>query len=488
MENCYNTDEFHMVGGPMSVIEEMRLFLEPRSVAMVGASRSTLEDSFFNSLECLLEYGFPGPIYPINPSTQEILGLKAYPSVAHAPDGIDLAVITLPRQAVLPAVRECTEKGIRAIIVMTQGFADADAEGKALQEEMVRLAREAGARILGPNTMGVVNARSRFSSAFVVLTKPERKLPVGFVGQSGFAIYLGLMTCPLGLPWIGAKGIDLGNTCDVDHADVLEYLTDDSQTKVIALHLEGVKNGRRFLQAVSRAAAIKPVLALKTGATESGARAAASHTGSLVGQDQVYDALLRQAGAIRVGDLEELGDLAKAFCVLPPLQGRRVAVLTPVGGLAVISADACGQFGLDLASYSPATLERLEPLFPSWMPIGNPLDVWPAAFTKPYNQVFLQVAEIVLEDPNVDGMMAVIWSAEGRYSFFGPCAELRDLAARYQKPIVAFLYGPQCQEGAAMAEEGDRVAAYPSPTRAIRALGALWKHQVYRRRLAARIA
>ncbi|MDP2727805.1 MAG: CoA-binding protein, partial [Dehalococcoidia bacterium] len=465
------------------VVEEMRLFMEPRSVAIIGASRNTSEEGFFNSLECLLEYQYPGQIYPVNPTTDEILGLKVYPNVTHLPDAIDLAVITVPRHAVVPAIRECAEKGIRAMIVVTQGFGDADATGKALQEEMVQIARAAGARILGPNTMGVINAYARFSSAFVSLVKPERKLPLGVIGQSGFAVYVGLLTHPLGIPWIGAKGIDVGNTCDIDQADALEYLASDPQTKVIALHLEGVKNGRRFLEVASRASRIKPVLALKVGVSESGARAVASHTGALVGQDQVYDAMLRQAGVIRVGDPEELEDLAKAFATLPPIQGRRIAVLTPVGGLGVISADACGQWGLELASFSPATMQRLQELYPSWMSIGNPLDVWPAAFAARYASVFGQAAEIVLEDPNVDGMMCIIWSSGPRYDFFEPVAEVKELVARYQKPIVAYMYGPQCQEAACRMEDGTAIAVYPSPTRAVRALGALWRYQVSQKRL-----
>lgn len=467
----------------MSILDDMRLFMEPRSVAFVGVSRNTSDDGFVNSLESLLDFGYQGQIYPIKPGSDGVLGLRTYSTVTEAPDGIDLAVISLPRQVVLPVARECMDKGIRALIVVTQGFGDADAEGKALQEELVQLARASGGRILGPNTMGVINSHCRFTSAFVSLSKPERKLPTGFIAQSGFATYLGLMTSSLGIPWIGAKGIDVGNACDVDQADALEYLAADSETRVIALHLEGVKDGRRFVEVASRSSRLKPVLALKVGVTDCGARAVASHTGSLVGQDQVYDAVLRQAGIIRVGDLEELEDLAKAFATLPPLPGPRVAVLTPVGGLGVMSADACGQFGLELASFSPATMERLQPLFPAWMSAGNPVDVWPAAFSVPYDQVFHQVGQIVLEDPNVDGVMCVVYAQAG-YPFFAPLDEARDLATRYQKPMTCFVYGSRSPEAASTLEGSPGIATYPTPVRAIRALGALWKYQVYRRRLA----
>ncbi|HLB12806.1 MAG TPA: CoA-binding protein [Dehalococcoidia bacterium] len=461
----------------MSAIDDMRLFMEPRSVAIIGVSRNTSDDGYVNTLEYLLEFGYPGQIYPINPSSDEILGVRAYPNVSQVPDPIDVAVISLPRHAVLPAVRECMEVGIRALIVVTQGFADADATGKALQEELARAARQGGARILGPNTMGVINAHSRFSSAFVSLVKPDRKLPVGFIGQSGFSTYLGLIARPLGLPWIGAKGIDVGNACDLDHSDALEYLAADPETRVVALHLEGVSNGRRFAQVAHRAARIKPILALKVGATEVGARAIASHTGSMVGEDQVYDAVLRQAGVIRVADVEELEDLAKAFATLPSIQGGRVAVLTPIGGVGVMAADACGRFGLDLAPFSPATVERLQPLFPDWMSAGNPVDVWPAAFSVPYHQVFHQIGEAVLADTNVDGVVCVVYSGAPGYDFFNPIEEVKDLAGRYHKPVVAYVYGPQCDEAAAAIEESGNVACYPSPVRAVRALGALWKYR-----------
>ncbi len=469
----------------MGAVEDVRLFMEPRSVAVIGASRNA-GAGFFNSLECLMEYGFPGHIYPINPGAEEVLGMKAYPNVTSAPEGIDLAIITVPRTAVLPAVRECIERDIRAMIIVTQGFGDADDEGKALQEEIVHVARAGGARILGPNTMGVINAVAHFSSAFVSLTKPERKLPVGFIAQSGIAVYLGLLAHPLGLPWIGAKGIDVGDTCDVDQADALEYFGADPDTRVVAMHLEGVKDGRRLVEVATRVSLIKPIMAMKVGATEAGARAVSSHTGALVGQDQVYDAVLRQAGVIRVADLEEMEDLAKAFCVLPPIKGNRIAVLTPVGGLGVMSADACGQFGLELASYSPSTLEKLQRIFPSWMTPGNPLDVWPAAFGRPYNEVYLEVAGIVMEDPNVDAIMTVIWSSDPRYRFFEPVPEVRELVGRFDKPVSVFFYGPNCQNAACKLEEGEGVAAYPSPVRAVRALAALWKYQEYKRKLETR--
>jgi acetyltransferase len=461
----------------MESIKQMRLFMEPKSVAIVGASRSTSEEGSFNTLECLLEYGFPGPIYPINPGTEWVMGLRSYPSLLEVPGDIDLAVISLPRQAVLPSVQECVAKGIRAIIIVTQGFSDADEEGRALQQQIARAARAGGVRVLGPNTMGVINADARFSSAFVSLVKPEVKLPSLFIGQSGMAVYLGLLTRPLGIPWIGAKGIDVGNACDIDHADALEYGAHDPQTRVIAVHLEGLKEGRRFLEAAARAARRKPVLVLKVGTSEYGARAAASHTGAIVGQDQVYDAMLRQAGVMRVGDIEELEDLVKAFALLPPIRGRRIAILTPVGGLGVVCADACGQMGLELASFSPRTRQRLAALFPSWFSVVNPLDVWPAAFSATYNEVFRQVAEAVLQDEGVDGVVTVIWSSEDRYRFFEPILELQEVAARHRKPVACFLYGPNCQEGAMRLEASGGIAAYPSPGRAVRALAALWRYR-----------
>ena len=463
----------------MGAVDDMRLFMEPRSVAVIGASRNA-GGGFFSSLECLQEYGFAGHIYPINPSADEVLGLKAYPDLSRAPEGIDVAIITVPRPAVLPAVQACTDKGIRAIIVVTQGFGDADAEGKRLQSEMVRVARAGGARILGPNTMGVVNADSHFTSAFISLTKPERKLPTGFIAQSGFAIYLGVLTNPLGLPWLGAKGIDVGDACDIDQADALEYLGNDPQTKVIALHLEGMKDGRRFAEVASRVSRTKPIVALKVGSTEDGARAVSSHTGAMAGQDRVYDAVLRQSGIIRVADPEELEDLAKAFAILPPIKGKRIAILTPVGGIGVISTDACSQSGLEVAAFSPSTTQRLGRLFPSWMAPGNPLDVWPAASREPYKDVLLKVTEIVMDDPNVDGILWVVWFASTAYDSFEPVPEAKELFESYGKPVAVFSYGPGCRDGASRLEEGNRLAVFPSPARAMRALASLWRYEVYR--------
>lgn len=469
----------------MDIVEQMKLFMAPRSVAMIGASRNTSDQGTVNALECLLDFGYTGKIYPVNPNMQETLGLKVYRSVTEIPEDVDLAVISLPRNYLIASVQECIRKGIKAVIVVTQGFADADDEGKALQKELVQTARAAGVRIIGPNTMGVINSVSGFSSAFVILSKPERRLPVGFVGQSGISMYLGLLTT-MGIPWLAAKGIDLGNTSDIDHADAIEYLVADSDTRVIALHLEGVNDGRRFFEAIRKAAKVKPVLALKAGVTASGARAAASHTGSLVGQDQAYDAALRQAGVIRAGDPEELEDLVKAFCILPPMQGNRIAILTLVGGIGVIGADSCDQAGVELASFTPETMERLAGHYPSWLSFGNPLDVWPAAFTRPYKRAFHEVAQLIMQDPNVDGIVAVDWASAKKYDFHEPWEEIKDLALKYRKPIAAYVFGPENRQGANRVESGDLVAAFPSPGRAVRALGALWRYQAFQQKVAAR--
>ena len=222
----------------MNVAEQLRLFMEPQSVALIGVPRST--ETGINTVEFILEYGYQGQLYPVNPSADNIVGIRAYPTVLDIPGSVDLAVISVPRQMVPGVVEECARKGIKAILIVSQGFADADEEGKALQERILATARAAGARIVGPNSMGTVNAFGRFSCAFIHMDAPQVSLPVGFATQSGIAINLGLLGSQVGGQRFLGKAFDLGNMCDVDFSDVLEYFEADPETKVAtASHSNG---------------------------------------------------------------------------------------------------------------------------------------------------------------------------------------------------------------------------------------------------------
>ncbi|GAI42463.1 unnamed protein product, partial [marine sediment metagenome] len=260
------------------------------------------------------------------------------------------------------------ERGIKAITVVGQGFADSDAEGKALQAEMVRIAREGGARIVGPNTFGTANAFINFNSSYVQMDM--KKVPTGIICQTGL-FFGGLPKFP-----ILGKGIDIGNACDIDFSDGLEYFEDDPEVKVILLYIEGMRDGRRFLDVAGRVAKKKPIIAIKSGQSEEAAQATQSHSGSLAGRDEVYDAAFRQCGVIRVTTAEEFDDLSKAFLHLPLMKGRGVGIITNTGGGGIMATDACTRHNLDLAKLSPESLRELDAIAPPWQDFQNPADIW----------------------------------------------------------------------------------------------------------------
>jgi acetate---CoA ligase (ADP-forming) len=453
----------------MSAVDQMRLFFEPRSLAILGVSRKTGAGSF-NILEILQNYGFQGKIFPINPNAQEILGLRCFPTVGTVPENIDLAIISLDRDRVLSAVEACLKVGIKAIIIISQGFADVGGEGKLLQDRIRGMAREKGARIVGPNTIGLVNNFHNFNTSFLPFDKAFS--PLSIICQSGIFV--------VGFPNITGsfgKAIDLGNTCDVDFSDALEYYADDHQTKIIALHIEGLNDGSKFIQTVRKISLKKPILAIKTGRTEIGAQKAASHSGSMAGKDFLYDAAFKQSGIIRVNDIEELNDLAKGFARLPLPKGDRIGILTYSGGGGILAIDKAIELHLQLAKLSPATKQKLSSLIPPWFSLGNPLDIWPSAMQHGLQPMFKTYLWALLEDEGVDAVLSIFLSPELPNQ---ECLDVSDIlieaAEKFpNKPIVAWPYGKNLNELIRKFESAGKVMALSSPDRAINLLSALYE-------------
>ncbi|MDP2663302.1 MAG: acetate--CoA ligase family protein [Dehalococcoidia bacterium] len=466
----------------MSIVDQLMPFMEPESVALIGVPRST--DTGVNTVEFMLEYGYKGRLYPVNPSADSIVGVKAYHSIKDVPETVDLAVISVPRQIVPGVVADCIDTGVKAILVVSQGFADADEEGKALQKRIVDLARQGGARIVGPNSMGTVNAGRKFSCAFVQMDSPQVNYPVGIASQSGLVINVGFLGSQVGGHRLLGKGFDLGNTCDVDLADTLEYFEADPDTKVIALHMEGIGDGRRFLEVAKRVSKKKPIIAIKAGRTEQGGRAVASHTGAMVGEDEVYQAAFDEAGIVRARDLEDLEDLVKAFLTLPVPKGNRVAMVTLVGAMGVMAVDTCADLGLEMVELSPQTLDLMRLSFPAWLPPSNPLDIWPASYAKPFREIYKEALVAVMEDPKVDSAVTVHWlPVLPRFEFFNATEDLKEVAEKHpDKPLVVFSYGALQRQGMVQLESGGRVASYHSVDRGLRAIAAMWRYGQYRQR------
>ena len=443
-------------------------FMDPKSVAVIGVSRKTGQGSF-NLIENMMAFGYEGKIYPVNPFAQEIMGLKCHRNIEEIVDSVDLAIISTPREEIPRIVKDCARHGIKGAIVVPQGFADADADGKALQKQLTDISRKDGIRILGPNTLGVINAFSGFSSSFMPVRR--EKVPVGIICQSGtFFVGASIFTGMMG------KGIDVANGCDLDFSDALEYFGEDDDIKVIFAHIEGLKDGRRFFDVAKKVTRIKPVIALKTARTDQGAKAASSHSGSLVGAHEVFEAAFRQAGIISAKDPEEVLDYTKAFLYLNPMKGNRVGVVTLTGAGGIILIDTLEEQGLQMAELSSETIKTVKDLSPEWMPIHNPLDIWPAIMKHGMHYVYEQALKKLLQDPSVNALICIAIAPNPPQAFLDATDVIRETVAKQSdKPVVSWLYGPNQQAVSASLEEGGHVISLPTLPRAARTLGALYR-------------
>lgn len=449
----------------------MRVFFQPQSVVLIGVPRAAGVGAY-NGLEMLRRYGYQGRVFVVHPEAVEILGHRVFARVQDLPEVPELAVIALGRDRVLPVVEDCLAFGIRRCVVISQGFADADARGKELQALLVARIRAAQARLVGPNTMGSLNAFFGFTTAFVDIPRPADPPPVTLVAQSG-APQVGSesFTGPLG------QAIDIGNAADVGFVDLLEYLEHDPHTQVIALHMEGLTDGRRFLETASRVARKKPVVVLKTGRSAQGAQAALSHTGSLVGEDGVFSAAFARAGILCAQDATDLKDALQALAKLPPLKGPRIGIATPSGALGIIALDALSAAGLKAGRLPEAVRQAVEPLGPYWHRLANPVDLWPIGMkTGDYLGVATATVRGFLADSEIDGVLCMLpaLSSPLHANIVRPRQFIAGLdLPRFAKPLTLALYGDGRdlvrQELAAV----PGVACYVSVERAVRALGRL---------------
>jgi len=434
----------------------MKAFMEPESVALIGISRKTGPGSF-NIMVNMIEFGFQGRIYPVNPHMSEILGRKAYPTIREIKEPVDLAVISTPRETTLGILSDCVAAGVRAAIVVNQGFADADDVGRALQKEMTAIAKRDGMRILGPNTLGVINNYAGFTTSFMPITKEE--VPIGLICQSGI-FFVGAREFSRNI----GKGIDIGNGCDIGFYEALKYLGEDPQIRIVAIHMEGLNQGRKFLRLAERIVEEKPVVIHKTGSSERGAAAAVSHSGSMAGNYQVTRAALKQAGVIVLNEDGQMAHAVKTLLHLPLMKGDRVAVITFSGAAGIMITDALDRYGLRLASLSPKTTETVSRLSPGWMPLGNPLDIWPAVMLNGPDKAYAMALRAVLKDPHVDGVICVaIGPKVPDYAFLDVSDALKEVTGELpDKPVTAWLYGPNPDDIGKRFESTGRVMVYPT--------------------------
>jgi acetyltransferase len=369
---------------------------EAKSVAIVGVPRGMKMGKLF--LVALLEQGFPGQIYPVHPEAKEIDGLKAYPSVSAIPGPVDLAIVLVPHNQALPVVKACASKGVKGAVLFTAGYKETGtAEGRALEEELVRVARSSGMRLIGPNCMGLYCPKTGLSFFPRVSKEPGH---VAIISHSGsLTNILGRVAVQKGIRF--SKVVSLGNECDLTIADFLVYLGRDPDTRVIGAYLEGAKDGAFFLKALRKASLQKPVILWKVGLTREGGQAVASHTGALAGQREIWEGVFRQCGAVPVVGFEIWVDALMGFSLLPSGVGDRVAIISGPGGLAVSAAEACGYYGLRLAQLSQETRSDLAKFVPpSGTSLQNPVDV--SLMASLNIDMYVQAARAVAGDPGVD--------------------------------------------------------------------------------------
>jgi acyl-CoA synthetase (NDP forming) len=462
----------------------MRDFLQPESVVLIGAPRKSGPGTY-NGVEMMTRYGFKGRIYPINPKADEIYGLKAYASVMEVPEVADLAIISVGRDHVLPAFQECIRAGIRSVIIISQGFSDADEHGKKLQAEIARHARKSGVRVVGPNTMGTMNNFRKFSTGFVDLPFPEKVPPVSVIAQTG-VVQVGYQQFAY-QGW--GKCLDIGNGCDVDFVDGIEYFGDDPETKIIVLHMEGAPRGREFLKAASRVSLKKPIIVLKTGRSQAGARAALSHTGSLVGENEVNDAAFERAGVIRVDNITELRDAIRSLLRLEEMTGPRLGVITVTGAGGIMTTDACEDYGLRLSELPNGLAEKLSEGMPDWIHVQNPIDTWPIGMIGGNYTGISQLAMAeMLKSDKIDGVLVICPHFNSplhpEIVIFDSVREARREAGN-RKPMAMWFYLDSAAAEKEL-ENVDSVACYDSIEQAVQGLSFCYRYHQIRMRKAPR--
>jgi len=453
---------------------DITFFFEPKSVAVVGATNNPFKFGHFLLLN-LVDLGFKGKVYPVNLKADEVLGLKAYPRVDLIPDEVEVVVIIVPAPSVPQVMRDCAKKGVKGVVILSSGFREAGGEGVKFEREIVETAKKAGIRIVGPNTTGILNTSNSFTTSFVPLPR-LRKGNVAFIAQTGLfaaaAFWWILSAEPFGL----SKVMGLGNKSDVDDSEALEYLAHDEDTEVISVYMEGVKDGKKFLKAARKAAKNKPVLILKSGRTEAGMKAALSHTGSLAMRDEIFDAVCKKVGAIRVKDFEELMDLAKAFALQPLAKGNRIGIVSMTGAGCVMAADYSAEYGLEVAELSDETVKYIESYLPSWIKVKNPFDS-EMLFESVGPEDCLKISlGGMLSDENVDCAVCVLPSSPMfAFDVKGPINEIKE---KYpDKPFTINLIGSKDIVDLWTKQlEDSSVPVYPSIERCVRALGALSKY------------
>jgi acetyl coenzyme A synthetase (ADP forming)-like protein len=446
--------------------------LRPRSVAVIGASRRK-QSIGHEILANLVGFEFAGPVYPVNARAAVVRSMRCYRSLADIPGPVDLAVVVVPSSAALRVVDACARKGVRGIVMITAGFKEVGARGARLEAALARKLRKHGIRMIGPNCMGVINTEPevRLNATFAA-TVPDRG-NVGFISQSGAlgeAILADAAASGLGV----AMFVSMGNKTDVSGNDLIEYWEHNDDVQAILMYLESFGNPRRFTEIARRVTRKKPIITVKAGRTPAGARAASSHTGSIVGLDIATDSLLEQCGVLRVSTMEEMFVQAAALAQQPLPAGDRIAIVTNAGGPGILCTDACIGLGLRMAELKPATREALARVLPAEASVANPVDMIASATGDSYREVLARVKR----DPGVDGIISIFVSPI-MIDAFEVARAIAD-AAGGSKPVLSVFMGKERSAEGAAELRRRRVPVYRFPEAAASAMSALSRYRVLR--------
>jgi len=441
---------------------QLKRIFEPESVAIVGAS-DKINKIGGAIARSALNSGYQGKIYLVNPKLSTIFGHKTYSNVDEIPEGFDLAEIVVPSNLVSETLEQVGRKGATGAIIISAGFAESG--DKESQAKLVEVARKNNMRLLGPNCFGIINTEMNLDLTFTFTG--ALKGPIAFISQSG-AMCCGTLDWAYNREIGFSKFVNLGNESDIDVSDVLAYLSLDPQTKVIGVYIEGIKDGRKLVEIGRQVAGKKPIVVLKAGSSEAGARASLSHTGSIAGSDSVVDVGLKQACMLRVYDVEEIFDAALALTYQPLPNGKNIGIISNAGGLGVMVSDWCSKLGLKVPVLPAETQERIRSNLLAIASTSNPVDMTGAADYDCYKNVL----DIILSDPSIDCAICIFVS-QGIVTAAQPARAVAEIADKHSKPVLAFWMGERSTKEGIEVLRRKGVPTYPSPSRAAKAAMAL---------------
>lgn len=439
----------------------------PKSIAVIGASSDTKKVGYA-TINNIKRFKYSGRLFPVNPKTDEILGLKAAASILDINEDIDLAVIAIPAPAVPQAVRDCVAKGVKSAVIISAGFKEAGSSGILLEEELKSIVRRSTIRVLGPNCLGVINSSVSLNATFAAGMLPKGRL--AFFSQSG-ALGIAILDWAIGNNIGFSKFISLGNKADLNETDFIEYFIDDPETDIILGYIEDVVEGRRFLDIAKKATRIKPIILVKAGGTQAGARAASSHTGALAGSEHAFSAAFRQTGVIRAQGIEDLFETSLAFSSGKLPEGNRLLIITNAGGPGIIAADAAENFNLTLPHLSKENINTLASLLPKHASLYNPVDILGDATADRYAAVL----EHVLHDPAVDGFL-VILTPQAMIDANDAAQTVINASTSSSKPFITSFMGEARVRSSIEMLKSSSIPNFPYPEPAVKAFKKLFDY------------